>query len=170
MYSGPELFAVSGEHELEEFGDGFCILLDLLLCVGVHNGETGVYVPLVRVYAEGDVLLDILNAPDIAARFPRELIVRRPSCAHTEEGGMGDSLRICCDAVVLLGGEVDVLRSEAGHYTLDEVEVIVGCAMLDQDQRLALWINSRAVEGMHRDDADVFGQVLFEGIDLWCFA
>jgi hypothetical protein len=111
--SGCELVAVSGEHELEELGDGLGILLDLFLRVGVQDGEAGVHVPLIRVYAEGDVLLDVFDATNVAARFPWKLVVGGPCGAHAEEGGMGDSLCVCRDAVVLLGGEVDVFRAKA---------------------------------------------------------
>jgi hypothetical protein len=31
-----------------------------------------------------------------------------PGFAHAEEGGMGYGLCVCCDAVVLGGGEIDV--------------------------------------------------------------
>jgi hypothetical protein len=131
--SGCELFTVPSEHELEELGDGFGVLFDLFLCIGVQDGETGIHVPLVRVDSKGDILLDVFDATDVAACFPRELVVGGPCGTHAEEGGMRDGLCVCRDAVVLLGGEVDVLRSEAGHDILHEGEVVVGCAVLDQD-------------------------------------
>jgi hypothetical protein len=95
-------------------------------------------VPFVRVDAEGDVLFDIFDAPNVTACLPRKLVVRGPCRTHAEKGSMGDSLGVCGNAIVLLGGEVDVLRSETGHDILDEGEVIVGSAVLDQDQWLAL--------------------------------
>jgi hypothetical protein len=45
--SSAELVAVSSEHELEELGNGLGVLLDLLLRIGIHDGKTGVHVPLV---------------------------------------------------------------------------------------------------------------------------
>jgi hypothetical protein len=168
--SGCELFTISGEHELEELSDGLGILLDLFLCVGVQDGKAGIHVPLVRVDAEGDVLLDVFDATDVAARFPWELVVGGPCGAHAEEGGMRDGLCVRRDAVVLLGGEVDVLRSKTGHDILDKREVVVGCTMLDQDQRLPFRVDARPVEGVHGNDADVLGQVFLKGIDLGSLA
>jgi hypothetical protein len=46
---------------------------------------------------------------------------------------MRDSLSVCRDAIVLLGSEVDVLRAKGGHDVFDKGEVMVGCAVLDQD-------------------------------------
>jgi hypothetical protein len=170
MYSLPQLFAIPSKHELEELSDRLRILLDLLLRIGIHDSQSRVYVPLVRVYAEGDVLLDVLDATDVASGLPRKLVVRRPGCAHAEEGGMSDSLSVRRDAIVLVGGEVDVLGLEARHYSLNKGEVGIGSAMLDQDQRLPLWIDTWAVEGVYGDDADVFGKILFECANLWGLA
>jgi hypothetical protein len=126
--------------------------------------------PFVRVYTKSDVLLDILNATNVAISFPRELIVRRPSCTHAEEGSMGDSLCICGDAIVLVGGEIDVLRSKARHYILDKGEVGVRSAMLDQYQWLPLRIHTGAVKRMYGNNADVFWQTLLKSFYLWSLA
>jgi hypothetical protein len=53
---------------------------------------------------------------------------------------------------------------------LYESEVGVRGAVLDQDQWLSFRIYARAVQGMYGDDADVFGEVLFEGVYLGSFA
>jgi hypothetical protein len=83
---------------------------------------------------------------------------------------MGDSLCVCCDTVVLLGSEVDVLGPKTGHDVLDESEVGVRCAVLDQDQWLALRVDAWAVKRVDTNDADIFRQVLLKGINLWSFA
>lgn len=44
---------------------------------------------------------------------------------------MGYGLGVCCDAVVLGGGEVDMLGFEAGEDVLDFVEAFLGGAVLD---------------------------------------
>jgi hypothetical protein len=46
---------------------------------------------------------------------------------------MGNGLGICRDAVMLLGSEVDVLRAKTGHYVLYKCEIVIGCAMLNQN-------------------------------------
>lgn len=124
--------------------------------------------PLVRVDAKCDVLLHVLDATHVAIGLPRELIVRRPSSAHAEKGGMRDSLCVCRDAVVLHGSEVDVLRTETRHDFLHEVEVGIWRAMFDQHQGLSLGVDTRAMEGVYRDDADVFREMLFERLYLRC--
>ena len=101
---------MASEHELEEPSDRLGVLLDLLLCVWVQDGEAGVDVPFVRVDAQGDVDLDVLDAAYVARVLPGELVVRHPCSTHAEEGCMRDGLRVGCDAVVLFAGEVDVLR------------------------------------------------------------
>jgi hypothetical protein len=53
---------------------------------------------------------------------------------------------------------------------LYESEIGVRSAVLDQDQWLAFRIYARAVQRMYGDDADVFGQVLFEGVYLGSLA
>jgi hypothetical protein len=98
-------------------------LLDLFLRVGIEDGEAGVDVPLVCVDAKRYVLFNVLDAADVAGCFPWKLVIRRPSSAHAKEGGVCDSLRICCYAVMLFACKVDVLRSETGHDVLNEGEV-----------------------------------------------
>jgi hypothetical protein len=123
VYPVPQLVPLSGEHQLEQLGDRLGILLDLFLRVGVKDGETGVDVPFVCVDAKRYVLFNVLDATDIAGCLPWKLIIRRPSSAHAKEGGVCDSLCVCCYAVVLLACEVDVLRSETGHDVLDKGEI-----------------------------------------------
>jgi hypothetical protein len=42
--------------------------------------------------------------------------------------------------------------------------------VLDQYKRLAFWVDAGPMEGMARYDADIGGEVLLEGFDLWGFA
>lgn len=42
--------------------------------------------------------------------------------------------------------------------------------MLDQDERLAFGVHTGSVEGVARHDADIGGEVLLKGFDLWGFA
>jgi hypothetical protein len=104
----PQFLSVAAKHQLEQLRDGLGILLNLFLRVGVEDGQTGVDVPLGGVDSERDVDLDVLDAPDVTSRLPRELVVCVPGSAHAEEGGVGHSLGVCCDAVVLFAREVDM--------------------------------------------------------------
>jgi hypothetical protein len=125
IHAPTQLRLVAREHQLEQLGDAFSILLDLLLGVGVEDGQAGVHVPLVRVDAEGDVDLDVLDAADVARRFPGELVVGGPCGAHAEEGGVRHGLRVGGYAVVLLARQVYVLGLQAREDALDEGEVCV---------------------------------------------
>jgi hypothetical protein len=81
-----------------------------------------------------------------------------------------DGLRVGRDAVVLARRQVDVLGAEAAEDRFDFGEGGVRGAVLDQDERLAAWVNVGAVEGVARDDVDVGGEVLLECLDLRVFA
>jgi hypothetical protein len=73
-------------------------------------------------------------------------------------------------AVVLLGGQVDVLGFKARKRVFDKGEGGVCGTVLDQDERLALGVDTGSVEGVAGYDLDVLGEVLFEGCDFWGFA
>ncbi len=109
------------------------VLTDLLFGVRVQDGETGVNVPFLGVDSESQVDLDILNTTDISSDLPRKLSISMPGFTHTKEGGMGDSLSICCDAVMLCCGEIDVSGAKTRKHMLDFVEALLGCSMLDQN-------------------------------------
>ena len=83
---------------------------------------------------------------------------------------MGDGLRVGSDAVVLLAGEVDVLGLQAGEDVLDECEVGVRGAVLDQYERLAFGVYARPMEGVAGYNADVRREVLLKCCNLWGLA
>lgn len=133
VYAGAQFVFLAREHELEELGHAFGVLLDLLLRRGIQDREAGVDVPFVCVDAERDVDFDVLDAADVARQFPRELVVGQPGGAHGEEGRVRYGLRVGGNAVVLLRGEVDVLGFQTGEHCFDEVEGGVCGAVFDQD-------------------------------------
>lgn len=61
---------------------------------------------------------------------------------------MRDGLGVCCDAVMFFGRKVDELGTEAGEDGFDLVEGRVWCTMLDEDERLVVRVDGRAVEGV----------------------
>lgn len=61
---------MTSQHQLEQIGDGFSILLDLAFGSRVQDGQAGVNVPFVRIDAESDVDLHILNTTHISRHFP----------------------------------------------------------------------------------------------------
>jgi len=69
-------------------------------------------------------------------------------------------------AIVLSGGEKDGFRFEAGEDALDELEGGIGCAMLDQHERLASWVDAWAVKGVAGDDGDIRREVVLKRGDL----
>jgi hypothetical protein len=146
VHARRELVAVPRQHQLEQLRDRLGVLLDLLLGVRVEDGEPRVDMPFVRVDAQRDVDLDVLDAANVARRFPGELVVGGPGGAHAEEGGVRHGLRVGRDAVVLLARQVHVLGAQAGQDVLDKGEVGVRGAVLDQDQRLAFGVDTRPVE------------------------
>lgn len=83
---------------------------------------------------------------------------------------MRDGLRVGCDAVVLGRRQVDVLRLQARQDALDQRKGRVRGPVLDQDERLALWVYTRPVQGVDRDDLDIWRQVFLEGGDFGGFA
>lgn len=99
-------------HELVQLSHGLGVLTDLFFRGWVKDGEAGVDVPFVGVDPERDVHLDVLDASYPSSDLPWKLVVRSPCGSHTQEGSMGDSLRIRRDVVVHLAGEVDVAGSE----------------------------------------------------------
>ena len=167
--AGTELVAATLQHEVEQLGGGLGELGDLLVGFRVEDGEASIDVPLLSVDAEHEVDLDVFDAADITGSLPGELLGRVPGLAHAEESSVGDGLGIGRDAVVFLGAQVDNLGLEAGEYLFDLGERLVGGAMLDEHQRLALGIDIGTVEGVAGYDVNVGGQVLFEGLDLGIF-
>lgn len=109
VHAGAQLGAVASQHQLEQLRHRLGVLLNLLLSVGVQDRQAGVDVPFVGIDAQGDVNLDVLDAADVARRFPWELVVGGPGGAHAEEGGVRDGLGVGGDAVVLFAGQVDML-------------------------------------------------------------
>lgn len=61
-----QLIAMPYDHQLVEIRDGFRVLADLGFGGWVEDGQTCVHVPFVRVDAQRDVDLDVLNTPDPA--------------------------------------------------------------------------------------------------------
>jgi len=166
MHTFTELVPLPCEHELEQLGHRFGILLNLLLRVWVEDRKTCIDVPLIRVDAEGNVHLDVLNTTDVTRAVPRELVVREPCTAHAEESGMSNSLCVRCNAIMLLGGKIDVLGPEAGHNILHERKVSIRGAILDQHQWLPFRVYAWPVEGVHGDNADVFRKVFVKSLHL----
>lgn len=82
---------------------------------------------------------------------------------------MCDSLCVRCDSIVLLSSKIDHVRVETREDFFDQSKALLGCAMLDQCQGLTLGIDLRSMQGMARDDLDVFRQVCFEGSYLNLF-
>ena len=113
IHAPAQLVPVASQHQLEQLRHRLGVLLDLLLGVRVQDGEAGVYVPFVRIDAQGDVDFDVLDAADVAGRFPRKLVVGGPGGAHAQEGGVCDGLRVGRDAVVLFARQVHVLGLQA---------------------------------------------------------
>lgn len=60
------------------------------------------------------------------------------------------------------GSEIHVFRVEAGHDLLNEREVILRCAVLDQHQRLSSGIDLWAVQRVYRNNADILGQMILK--------
>lgn len=106
---------------------------DLFLGRGIENSETGVDVPFVRIDAESDVDLDVLDSAYPAIDFPGKLIVGVPCSAHAQESGVRHSLGIGCDAVVHLAAKVDILGFEGLKDALDESHALIRCSVLNED-------------------------------------
>lgn len=121
------------DHQLVQLRHRLRILADLFLRGRVEDGEPGVHVPFVRVDAQRDVDLHVLDAAHPARDLPGELLVGVPGRPHAQEGGVRDRLRVGGDAVVQLAREVDILGVEAGQDVLDEPQAGVRRAVLDQD-------------------------------------
>lgn len=108
-----QLVPIPLDHQLVQIGDGFRILADLGLGGWVEDGQPCVHVPFVRVDAQRDIDLDVLDTPDPAGHVPGKLVVGTPCRAHAQERSMCDGLRIGCDSIVEFAGQVDVFRPEA---------------------------------------------------------
>lgn len=106
---------------------------DLFLGRGIKNSETGVDVPFIRVDAESDINLNVLDSAYPAIDFPWELVVGVPCSAHAQESGVRHGLGISCDTVVHLAAKVDILRFEGFKDALDESHALVGCSVLNED-------------------------------------
>ena len=143
-----QFFSMPTKHELEQLSYRLGILLDLLLRRRVEDCKACVYVPLVRVYAQRNVDLDILDAADVAVDLPRELVVGTPCGAHAQEGGVRDSLRVGGDAVMHRRCEVDVFGAEAREDLLYQLEALLGCTMIDEDQGLTFGVDVGTVQGV----------------------
>lgn len=122
---------MTSKHQLVEICNRLCVLLDLLFGVRIENCEAGIDVPFLRVDAESQVDLDILDATDIPGYLPGELLVGVPGFSHAEKGCMSNSLGVGSDAVMLAGGEVDMFGTQAGEDMLDFVEACLGGTVFD---------------------------------------
>lgn len=89
--------------------------------------------PFVRVDAQGDIDLDILDTAHPSSMLPGELIVGLPGGSHAQESSMGDSLCIRGDAVVHLAGEMDMFGAERGEDGFNEFEAVIRGSVLDED-------------------------------------
>lgn len=107
-----EFLPMTAKHKFEELRDGLSVLPDLLFSPRVEYGKACIDVPLVGVDAEHEIALDVFNTANIAVNFPRELVVREPCRTHAQKGSMCHSLRVCCDPIMLLGGETDVVGAK----------------------------------------------------------
>lgn len=83
---------------------------------------------------------------------------------------MCHGLGVSCDAVVLLGREIDVCAAETGENIFNFVKVGLRGTVLNEDEGLALGINVGAVEGVAANDVNIIREVLLEGSDLGSFA
>lgn len=52
---------------------------------------------------------------------------------------MSDGLGIGCYEIVLVVREVDMTRTQRRHDRLDEPDLLFGCAMRNDDERLTFW-------------------------------
>jgi hypothetical protein len=75
---------------------------------------------------------------------------------------VSDSLGVGSDGIMLLPGEMDMLRLKTGQDIDDGIEAFLACTVLDQnlfqiraiiermnisaDQRLSLWIDARSMK------------------------
>lgn len=126
------------EHQFVQLRHRLCILSNLLLRRRVENGQARIHVPLVRIDAEGDVDLHVLDTTNVSSDLPWELIVGLPSCAHAEEGSVCNRLRVRCDAVMRFSSEIDVLGSETREDALNKLEALGGGPMLDENLQITL--------------------------------
>ena len=97
--------------------------------------------PFVGVNSKHEVYFDVFDATDIAVRLPWELFVSFPSRAHTEEGGMRDSLSIGSDVIMLLPCKLNPFGAKAGKDLPDESDTLSGGAVIDLDERLAFRVD-----------------------------
>ena len=79
----------------------------------VEDRETSVDMPFLAVDTDCQIDLDMLDATDVTAHHPRELVVRMPCFAHGKECRMSNGLCIGGDAVMFFRCEVDKIRLEA---------------------------------------------------------
>lgn len=151
----PQLLLMTSQHQLEQISDRLSILLNLSLGSWVQDSQTSINMPLVRIDAQRDVDLDILNPTHIPRHLPRKLIVRRPRSAHGQESRMRHRLRISCNAIMSFGSQLDMLALKARQDFRDKIVARVRGAVLDQHQGLAFGVYTWSVEGVARDDFDV---------------
>ena len=133
LYPTLELLPLSSNHQFVQICDRLGVLANLLLRRWVEDGEPGIDVPFVRVDAQGNIDLDILDTAYPPSMLPGELIVGLPGGSHAQESSMSDSLRICGDTVVHLTGEIDMFGAERGEDRLNEFEAFVRGSVLDED-------------------------------------
>lgn len=131
--SALQLLSPAFDHQLVQLRDRLCILSNLLLCGRIQDRKTRVYVPLICVYAKGDVDLDVLDAAYPAGNLPGELIVCVPRRTHAEKRGVCHGLCIGCDAVVHLAADMNVFGLEGGKHLFHESHTLIGCAVLNED-------------------------------------
>ena len=118
--------------------------------------------PFVGVYPEGQVYLDILNAAYIAAYLPWKLIVGPPCRAHTQEGGMGNSLSVSRDDIVLFGREVHMFRAKARKDLFDQLHALVRSSVPNNGQWLTPRVDVWPMQGVAGYDFDIGWEVFLE--------
>ena len=153
---------MSSEHQLEQLRHRRRILPDLCFGRGIQDGKTCIDMPFIRVYPEGQVYLDILNATYVAAYLPWKLVVGPPCRAHTQKRGMGNSLGVSRNDIVLLGREMHMFRAKAREDLVDQLHTLVRSSMPNNGQWLTSRVDVWAMQGVAGYDFDIGREVFLE--------
>lgn len=138
VHAPPQLVVLALEHQLVQLRRAARVLRDLLARLRVQDRQPRVHVPVLRVDAQRQVDLCVLDPAHVPRPLPRELLHRVPRLAHRQERHVRHRLRVRRDAVVLARRQVHVLGVEAPEDSLDPGERLVRRAVLDEDLR-ACW-------------------------------
>ena len=153
---------MSCEHQFEQLRHRCRILPNLCFGGGIENGKTCINMPFVRVNPEGQVYLDILNAPYVAADLPWKLVIGSPGRAHTQEGGMGNSLSVSRNDIVPLGREMHMFRAKAREDLFDQLHTLVRSSVPNNGQWLTSRVDVWAMQGVAAYDFDIGWEVFLE--------